>query len=180
MRRLLPDSLAGWGLLIVIAALIVATITTLAAIAQSRATSTRMKGLFQLAERVSSVSRVVANAGNADRYLLAPALGDATLLISVDAAPLADRSGDEMLAELQAVLQGRLSRFGIGEVHVAQNQSGLRATAASVAAPGPNAGPFERALTDISAQHAVGDAYVVSARLEDGAWINFVYMIAAP
>jgi signal transduction histidine kinase len=179
MKRLLPDSLAGWGLLIVIAALILAEITTLVAIAQSRTALTRTKGLFQLAERVSTVSRFLSNSPAADRATLAPALGDSTLIIRVDGVPLASAADDETLLELQRVLQGRLGRF-VSDIRVAHHQDDPIPVRADPAMPSQNAGPFERAMSSMSSEFAVGDAYVVSARLQDGSWINFVNTIAAP
>jgi signal transduction histidine kinase len=178
MKRLLPDSLAGWALLIIIAALTVAGITTLLAITQSRTESTRLKGLFQLAERVNSVTRAVVNEPAAGRAMLAAALGDATLIIRVDQMPLAEETSEETLTELQGVLLRRLSRPGITEVRVSRHQAGVNPLRPDT--PGADAGPFERALSDISLQYAVGDGYVVSTRLADGTWINFVNTIAPP
>jgi signal transduction histidine kinase len=164
--------------MIVIAALILAEITTLVAIAQSRTAQTRMKGLFQLAERVNSVTRLVAAGDPANRRALVAGLGDSTLLVRVDPTPLASDAKDETLGELERVLRARLSRF-VTEVRVARHQDEVVPRPTAAGAPNPT-GPFEQAFSYLSEQYAVGDAYVVSTRLQDGTWINVVNSIPGP
>ena len=83
MRRFLPDSLAAWALLILIAGLVIAEVATLTAILQNRALNTRMTGFFHLSERVSSMSRAIAAEPVAARKSLAAALSSDTLAVCV-------------------------------------------------------------------------------------------------
>src|SRR6185369_15625185 len=76
MRRLLPDSLAAWALLILICGLVATEIATLAVVADAHASGSRMVGFFHLAERVSSATRAIAAQPADDRPALATALSD--------------------------------------------------------------------------------------------------------
>ena len=78
MRRLIPDSLAAWALLILIGGLVLAEVATLGSIQESREANNRMTGFFHLADRVSSISRAIAAEDVQQRRSLAAALSGPT------------------------------------------------------------------------------------------------------
>ncbi len=120
MKRLVPDSLAAWGLLTLIVGLVVMQVFTLAIMANGRTENSRMLGFFHLAERVSSISRALAAEDSAHRTALATMLSNPTLKVAVEPTPTARDpiAGDSELAELEDILQSQLSASGIADVHV--------------------------------------------------------------
>jgi signal transduction histidine kinase len=178
MRRLLPDSLSAWALLILIAGLTIAEVATLTAIMQNRAVNSRMTGFFHLSERVSSMARAIAAEPKAARTSLAAALSSTTLSVSVENTPEAEDSAtsDDELAELEDILQARLSDSGITDVHVERNLPDAgEGVAGKVDTDG---GPVERFLTEIGQRYTLDDSYIVSAQLSDGSWVNFGIPVA--
>ncbi len=118
MRRLVPDSLAAWALLILIARLAIAEAATLTAIVENRAVKSRMTGFFHLSERVSSMSRAIAAEPKEARMALVAALSSDTLSVGIGRTPVARDSadGNEELAELEDVMQERLADSGVTDV----------------------------------------------------------------
>lgn len=187
MRRLLPDSLAAWALLILIGGLLVAEVSTLGVILQGRSESTRMMGFFHVAERVSSLSRAIAAVAPDQRGSLATALSSPALQASIASTPSTQSQvgADDELAELEDILLSRLEDAGITDVHVERRAheelpvaAAPSAGPAAVAPPDADEGPVERVLSAIEEDYAAKDAYVVSIQLSGGEWLNFVIPMA--
>ena len=179
MRRLLPDSLTAWALLIVIAGLVIAEVATVGVILQNRALNARMNVFFHLAERVSSLSRAIAAEPVQSRADLADALSTPTLQVTVGVKPIATSKGasDDEIAELEDVLQTRLGDSGVTEVDVGRGPV-VTDPGAIADPPGDDAGPVERFLSDIEEHYAFDDAYLVSVQLGNGSWANFTVPVA--
>jgi signal transduction histidine kinase len=175
MRRFLPDSLAAWVLIILIAGLMVTEISTLFVVARSRAEAGRMMNFFHFSERVSSISAAIAAQDPEDRGQLAAALSDPTMTVAVEADPLAAEpiAADDELAELDDILQERLDDFGIANVHVERSDMHVEPPGGLPQSDG-DAGPVERVMTQIAARYANTSSYIASIQLSDGTWINFV------
>jgi signal transduction histidine kinase len=175
MKRLIPDSLAAWALLILIGGLTAAQITTLAVIERNRDENARMAGFFHLAERVSSASRAIAAEAPDKRDDLAAALSNPTLTVSVaDRPSAANQVGpDDALAELEDVVQARLADSGIADVHVERKNRDAVPAGAPPALPDADAGPVERGLSSVEQRYHGNDVYLASLQLEDGSWLNF-------
>ena len=186
MRRLLPDSLAAWALLILIGGLLIAEVSTLAVILQGRSESARMMGFFHVAERVSSLSRAIAAVAPSERASLAVALSRPTLQAAIGSEPSTSSQvgADDELAELEDILQSRLEDAGITDVHVERRAreelppGNAAAGSPPAAAPDTDEGPVERVLSAIEQDYAGNDAYVVSIQLNGGDWLNFVIPMA--
>jgi signal transduction histidine kinase len=179
MRRLLPDSLAAWALLILIGGLAVAEAATLTAIVQNRALNSRMTGFFHLSERVSSMSRAIAAEPKDSRAALAGALSSGTLSVGVGRTPVARDAagGNEELAELEDIMQEHLADSGVTDVRVERNLPDDSGDAASPAVDSA-AGPVEKFLTEIGQDYTLDDSYIVSVQLQDGTWVNFGVPVA--
>jgi signal transduction histidine kinase len=180
MRRLVPDSLAAWSLIILIGGLIVALVATLASIQHSREADSRMTAFFHVADRVSSISRAIAEAEPYQRQALAENLSGPTLAVSVGHDPLTTSkvAADDQLAELEDILQSRLADAGVNDVHVELRDRDEVPAAASGSAPATDAGPVEHFLAAMEDSYAGYDAYVASVRLADGEWANFISVTA--
>ena len=180
MRRLLPDSLAAWALLILIGGLILAEVSTLGSIQESREANNRMTAFFHLADRVSSISRAIAAEDVQQRSSLATELSGPTLVVSVDSGPLTTSSvaADDQLAELEDILGSRLEESGVTDVHVEMRDRDLIPASGTGGPLAADAGPVERVLSEIEDSYARYDAYVASIRLADGTWVNFISVIA--
>jgi signal transduction histidine kinase len=178
-RRLLPDSLAAWALFILIGGLLVAEVSTLAVIMQSRSQGSRMLGFFHLADRVSTIGRAIAAVDPAQRRALATALSSPTLTAAIASEPSAESQvgPDDELAELEDILQARLSDIGIADVHV-ERRDPAALPPGSPAAGGSGAGPVERVLGEIAEDYSGSGAYIASIELSDGSWLNFTISIA--
>jgi signal transduction histidine kinase len=181
MRRLIPDSLAAWGLLTLIVGLVVMQVFTLVIMADSRAENARMLGFFHLAERVSSISRALAAEEPSRRTALANVLSDPTLNVAVEreASARDPIAGDSELAELEDILQGQLEASGIADVHV-ERRDVAEAEDAIERQLDDDTGPLSRVLSDIEAQTGANGSYVASVLLSDGSWVNFRIAIAPP
>jgi signal transduction histidine kinase len=181
MKRFLPDSLAAWALLILIAGLIIIQISTLAVFLQDRVQNGRMMGFFHLAQRVSALSRTIANEPDpVQRRRLAGTLSDPTMIVRVEPRPLATSAiaSDDEIAELEDILQARLTEAGIADIHVERRaREDVRETE-GVAQLESDAGPVERGLSEIAELYARDDAYVASIQLQDSSWLNYVIAIA--
>ncbi|HEY5082111.1 MAG TPA: ATP-binding protein [Bauldia sp.] len=180
MRRLLPDSLTAWALLILIGGLILAEVATLGTIQESREANSRMTSFFHIADRVSSISRAIAAEDVRQRASLATELSGPTLAVSVDSMPLTTSTvaSDDELAELEDILSSRLEESGVTDVHVEMRDRDLIPASDTGGPPGADAGPVERVLSEIEDSYNYYDAYIASVRLADGTWVNFISVIA--
>jgi signal transduction histidine kinase len=176
MRRFLPDSLAAWSLVMLIAGLVVTQVTTLIVVAHGRGDVAQMMEFFRLAERVTSVTRAVATTDDpGQRAELAAALSDSTLGVTVDRKMLAtDTIADtEELAELEDVLESRLADVGISDVHVERWDEIPEAARPQNQPEAGTPAPLEQVLKNIEQGFDRNGAYVASIALKDGLWLNF-------
>jgi signal transduction histidine kinase len=176
MRRLLPDSLAAWALLIVIGGLAVVQISTFTAVIHSRAVEGRMLGFFHLASRVSSITHALADRDRDRRSVLAEALSDATMTVTTGSRPLTTGTiaADDELAELEDILESRMADLGISDVHVERRPAPKLDPGATTPAADGEAGRIERVFSEIEQRYAENEAYLASIELNDGSWLNFV------
>ena len=182
MKRFLPDSLAAWALLTLILGLVVTQVSTLVVVANGRETHQKLMEFFRLSERVSSVTRAVATATGDQRQALAAALSDSTLALSVDDKPLvSDLIPDsEDLAEMQDVLEARLTGVGISDVHVERWEELPRSKVIATAQPNAQLGALESGLDRLQRQFGTTGAYVASIALSNGDWLNFTVSLSPP
>ncbi len=180
MRRIFPDSLPAWSLIILIVGLVVTQVSTLIVVAHGRENTARMLEFFRLAQRVSSVTRALATADPDSRADLARALSDSTLSVAVGPVRLATASipDNEEMAELQDILEARLADVGISDVHVERRNELTRETPEAASPPTSDPGPIETVLSDLELEVDKTGAYVASIALSDGQWLNFTVWLA--
>lgn len=175
MRRLLPDSLAAWALLILICGLVVAEVATLTAIVQDRTQNSRISGFFHLSERVSSMSRAIASVAPDARASLAAALSSNTLSVDIGKRPAAVDAtsvGNDELAEMEDIMLSRLTDSGITDVRVDHGPT-TATDDETAAAADAEPGPVARLMNNLSERYSFHDSYIVSVELADASWINF-------
>src|SRR3954462_8691792 len=175
MRRLLPQNLPVWGLLIVIAGLVITQVTTLYNGSRDRAAANDVVDLYRLNDRAYSLVQLMHDDTPEQRKLTASGLFNATYALTVSDTPAVTSSiaGDDELAELEDILVGRLSKFGITDARVRRDPATQAANAPGGVAVTKDVGAVERDLLSLAASFAQSDKLTASVRFADGQWLNF-------
>jgi signal transduction histidine kinase len=177
MRRFLPQTLPAWVLMILIAGLLVTQATTLYFIVEQRTASNNLLELFRLSDRAYSLVKLMSPADPADRARLAKALANPNYLVTVSDTPLITSSipSDDDLAELEDVIVGRLSKFGVLEARIFRRSAGPnveRSVPEGVSAD--DIGEIEKEFLNLADDISQSDRLVASIEFKDGQWLNFV------
>jgi signal transduction histidine kinase len=174
MRRFLPQTLPVWVLLIVIAGLLISQVATLYIVSRDRAAANDVVDLYRLNDRAFSLVQLMSNATPEERKATAAGLFNSTYALTVSDTPAVTSSiaGDDELAELEDILVGRLSKFGVTDARVRRDPATREADDAS-AVSGPDIGQVERDLLVLAADFAQSDKLTASLRFADGQWLNF-------
>lgn len=175
MRRILPQTLPVWVLLIVIAGLLISQVATLYIVSRDRAAANDVVDLYRLNDRAFSLVQLMHNASPEGRKATASGLSNATYALTVSDTPAVTSSiaGDDELAELEDILVGRLSKFGITDARVRRDPATREADDAGGASEGGDVGQVERDLLVLAADFAQSDKLTASLRFADGQWLNF-------
>jgi signal transduction histidine kinase len=175
MRRFLPQTLPVWVLLIVIAGLLISQIATLYIVSRDRAATNDVVDLYRLNNRAFSLVQLMHAATPEERKVTASGLFDASYALTVSDTPAVTSSiaGDDELAELEDILVGRLSKFGITDARVRRDPATREADDAGGSAAGPDIGQMERDLLVLAADFAQSEKLTASLRFADGQWLNF-------
>ncbi|TJV44326.1 MAG: HAMP domain-containing protein [Mesorhizobium sp.] len=175
MRRFLPQTLPVWVLLIVIAGLLISQVATLYIVSRDRAAANDVVDLYRLNDRAFSLVQLMHDATPEERKATATGLFNSTYALTVSDTPAVTSSiaGDDELAELEDILVGRLSKFGITDARVRRDPATREADDARGTDPGPDIGQVERDLLVLAANFAQSDKLTASLRFADGQWLNF-------
>ncbi|MDN5926565.1 MAG: ATP-binding protein [Hyphomicrobiales bacterium] len=177
MKRLFPQTLPAWILLILIAGLLVTQVTTLYFIVEQRRSSNNLLELFRLSDRAYSLVKLMYSATPDDRARLAKGLANPNYLVTVSDMPLIKSAipSDDDLAELEDVVVGRLAKFGVLEARIYRKSAGPAASreAPDVASP-DDVGEIEKEFLDLANDISQNDRLVASVEFKDGQWLNFV------
>ncbi|WP_376703471.1 ATP-binding protein [Mesorhizobium sp. ISC25] len=175
MRRILPQTLPVWVLLIVIAGLLISQIATLYIVSRDRVAANDVVDLYRLNDRAFSLVQLMHDATPEQRKGTASGLFNATYALTVSSTPAVTSSiaGDDELAELEDILVGRLSKFGITDARVRRDPATHEADAPGGTVAGPDIGQVERDLLVLAADFAQSDKLTASLRFADGQWLNF-------
>ncbi|MGX5850127.1 ATP-binding protein [Mesorhizobium sp. PL10] len=175
MRRLLPQTLPVWVLLIVIAGLLISQVATLYIVSRDRAVANDEVDLYRLNDRAYSLVQLMHDDTPEQRKLTASGLFNATYALTVSDTPAVTSSiaGDDELAELEDILVGRLSKFGITDARVRRDPASQAASAPGGVVLTKDVGAVERDLLGLAASFAQSDKLTASVRFADGQWLNF-------
>jgi signal transduction histidine kinase len=177
MRRFLPQTLPAWMLLILIAGLLVTQVTTFYIIAQQRTASNNLLELFRLSDRAYSLVKLMYAASPDQRIQLARGLSNATFQVTVTDEPIIKSAipFDDNMAELEDVVVGRLSKFGVLEARIYRESAGpdlARDAPDDDSADGM--GEIEKEFLDLADDISQSARLVASIEFKDGQWLNFV------
>ncbi|RWA69867.1 ATP-binding protein [Mesorhizobium sp.] len=175
MRRFLPQTLPVWVLLIVIAGLMISQVATLYIVSRDRAAANDIVDLYRLNDRAFSLVQLMHDAAPEERKATASGLFNATYALTVSDTPAVTSSiaGDDQLAELEDILVGRLSKFGITDARVRRDPATQEADAPDGEVMNKDVGQVERDLLVLAADFAQSDKLTASLRFSDGQWLNF-------
>jgi signal transduction histidine kinase len=177
MKRLFPQTLPAWVLMVVIAGLLVTQVATLSIVARERAASNNLLELFRLSDRAFSLVKLMYGARPEERKKLAAALANPNYMVTVADSPAISSAipSDDDLAELEDIIVGRLSKYGIVDARVRRKSAGSDEEDRAEAAPAdPDIGEVEREFLDLSADYSQSAKLIASIEFKDGQWLNFV------
>lgn len=182
MRRVLPQTLPGWVLLVVIAGLLVSQVTTLFLVARDRAASSDVVDYYRLNDRAFAVVQLLYGATPEARKGMVTGLSNSGYALSVSDRPVVTTSiaQDDQLAELEDILVGRLTRFGVTEARVRRDSPTFSERTPGRTPADSDVGEVEKDLMALTAGFADGDKLTASIQFADGQWLNFAEPIIPP
>lgn len=151
MRRLLPDTLVGRTLAIIFLALLASQLVSSLVYRANAPDSTATRREPGLAERIAIVRRSIADEPSERRQSAAAALSGRIVRVQWSITPFVTAPADETLLALEQRLGGLQPELAAGELRA--NYAGAKDS--------PPDNPLDHAL-------------LLSSRIEDGSWVNFV------
>lgn len=177
MRRILPQSLPSWFLIILVGGLLTTQIATLWIVSQDRADANNALELFRLSERALSLARLL-DATPADEWgSLAGRLSGAGQAVAIAPKPEVETAlaSSDDLAELEDVLVARLSHFGVVDARIRRDSvSGKGHVERRLPGDGGEIGEIEQQINDLAFTTSSGASLTTSLQFKDGRWLNFV------
>jgi len=178
VRRLLPDTFAGWVIVLLIGGLALSQAVTLAINYRSRTSTATVLEHFRLAERVADVVRLVGGSPPEQRQRMLSSLAGPTLRANWGARPaIPDAPPADWHAQLFAqVVQSALWDVPWHELRVEladappaiARAAGATPDRLRAATPG-----VARSVNEIIAEHERASVLHVSLQLDDQTWLNF-------
>ena len=163
-------------LLVVIAGLLVSQVTTFYLVQRDRAASNDVVELYRLNERAFSLVQLMHKATPQDRRQLAAGLSNKANALTVSDTPVVTSpiAADDELAELEDILVGRLSKFGVIDARVRRDAARTARRSSRRDRDGDGElGEVERDLLALSTNFAQSDKLTASIEFADGQWLNF-------
>jgi signal transduction histidine kinase len=175
MRRFLPQTLPAWVLLVVITGLLVSQVTTFYLVQRDRAADNDVVELYRLNERAFSFVQLMHNASREERMQLAAGLSNKgnALTVSDEPAVASSIATDDALAELEDILVGRLSKFGVIDARVRRDAAERPAKKPGDPEGDTELGQVERNLSALATNFAASKRLTASIEFADGQWLNF-------
>ncbi len=178
MRRLLPDTFAGWVIVLLIGGLALSQAVTLAINYRTRTSTATVLEHFRIAERVADVVRLVGGSPPEQRQRMLSSLEGPTLRAHWSArAAISDAPPADWHAQLFAeVVQSALWDVPWRELRVELADAPPAIARKAAAAPDRRraATPgVARSVDEIIAEHERASVLHVALQLDDQTWLNF-------
>jgi signal transduction histidine kinase len=176
MRRFLPDSIAGWVIVVLIGGLAASQVVTLAINYNIRSRTATVLEHFGLAERIADVVRLTAATPAEQRAATLSAFTSGTLSVGWSRAPTVDdvETADDRAEMFSTVLQSALWDVDWRNLRVAfAPASAASVPDASSGRPRDRTTTVGRTLDEILAEHSRVPVLRVSLQLNDDSWLNF-------
>ena len=186
MKRLLPSSIAGRMILVLLLVLTVTQVVSTAIHYSDRADALTILGGGQVAERIATIARLIDSTPPDQRGRLIEAVGGPTLQVSLGSESTAREGGqdDWHTQILEENLKLHLSGFAPNAIKVEfiESEKGRWSLPAE---PPVNitANPMELVhahMRHMMGELALGRTVRVSVRLADSSWLNFATPVAEP
>lgn len=181
MTRLYPDSLVGWTLVVLVAALTVAQAATIGIITGMRSDTLEAVEHFHSAERIAGIVRIIDAVPRMQRSeLLGQVVGD-TLAVTWDPAPAVKQADspswseslfDDVIGAALWQTPGRVHRVALG--------SETSETFGNRMAMLRHASGYGRGTGFLGSTLRRGRIMTASIALADGSWLNFEVPMADP
>ncbi|WP_026781990.1 ATP-binding protein [Pleomorphomonas koreensis] len=173
LRFFFPRSLAGQLSVLLIAAVLVAQVVTLAFFAESRRSAIDAAAREQVLGRIATLANLIEETPDAQRGRILAALGTNRLSYSVTAEPLVT-GADTVWPDGET--RDKLDEiFGAGREVRAEFADGGRGTGRRMMAHGDDHGSADRPRL-----RALPPTLALSVRLADGAWLNSETLLPRP
>lgn len=176
MRRFVPDSMAGWVIVVLIAGLAASQVVTLAVNYNTRSRTSTVLEHFGLAERIADVARLVAATPLEQRPAVLASFTSSTLRVGWGRAPAVDdvATVDERADMFSTVLQSALWDVAWKHLRVAFLPAGAGARPdVAHERPRDRSTTLGRTLDEILAARERVPVLQVSLQLDDASWLNF-------
>lgn len=177
MKKILSQSLPAWILLIVVAGLLAAQTATLIIAARGLSDTGRSFDLFRLGERTVALSRAFYTTSPEVRQTLLSELANPSLTLSMSDQPAVETAipADDELAELEDILVGKLTRNGVSDIRIREENPSDIAHVLVTHSNGPadEQGNVEAQLSEAASNLGKSGKFLVSVQFNDGQWLNF-------
>lgn len=186
MKRLVPSSIAGRMILVLLLVLTVSQIVSTAIHYSDRADSLTILGGGQVAERIATIARLIDGTPPDRRERLIEAVGGPTLLVSLNSESAAREGGQDNWHTqiLEENLKLHLSGFAPNAIKVEFIESEIGRWSLPAEPPvNIAANPMELVhahMRHMMGELALGRTVRVSIRLADSNWLNFTTPVAEP
>lgn len=190
MRKLLPDSIAGRTVLVLLIGLMLSHAISTAIYRSDRADVVTVLGASHVADRIATISRLVQDAPSEERPVLLKAVNSPTLhVVWQPTSAVPESAPQDWRARLmEETLRLHLGDLGRRDLRVAYNEPTGRSQSPDGALrfPMTMGGPAEMMQMMHEHMHrmgtdpALGRNLRVSVRLPDASWLNFAAPLGQP
>jgi len=177
MKRLFPQSLPAWILLILVAGLIATQALTLVIAAHGVSNAGRSFELFRLGERTVALAKAFHAASPDLRQTLLTEMANPSLTLAMSGQPAVATAlpSDDELAELEDILVAKLAKNGVTDIRVREDgpSRASRPPSNHAAAKDDQPGDVEEQLLRAASKLGKSGRFTVAIQFSDGQWLNF-------
>ena len=175
MKRFVPDTVAGWIIVVLVSGLAVTQVVTLAINASARSQTSSVLAHFHLAERMADLVRLVLVTPPAQRSSIVNSVRGGTLHVSWndDAAPTGTDIDDPRANLFSQVMQAALWDVPWRTLRVSFAPAPVAGSAIPGGRPSDRSTSLGRRLDSILTEHTHVPLLRVALQLDDGSWLNF-------
>lgn len=178
MKRLFPQSLPAWILMILVAGLIATQALTLVIAAHGVSNAGRSFELFRLGERTVALAKAFHAASPDLRQTLLTEMANPSLTLAMSSQPAVQTAlpSDDELAELEDILVAKLAKNGVNDIRVREDgpSHSSHAPASHAAPQADQPGDVEELLLQAASTLGKSGRFTVAIQFSDGQWLNFV------
>jgi signal transduction histidine kinase len=175
VKRFVPDTVAGWIVVVLVSGLAVAQVATLAINAGERSQTSSVLAHFHLAERMADLVRLVVVTPPAQRGAMLASVRGGTLRVSWDDAPAPTGTDiDDRGAKLfSQVMQAALWDVPWRTLRVSFAPAPVAGSVIPGGRPSDRSTSLGRRLDSILTEHTHVPLLRVALQLDDESWLNF-------